>query len=276
MVYSYPQNIDIYQHGILIEDDEIPASLSRIATTKLPIYSSFNLAIIDANGQSLNQTGAGLASVSEARFRSDYDEEYDLRYCVLSTLYHLNRLIDLYVLNCQQFEKRHPKGTAIRGNLHIPNAYYEVDAFLTSARRIYDSVSKVLWKHYYKNSKGRWRSIRSAVKSLDRVPPDFADILKTSWTTIGEPLTNYRDCVVHYVPLTNGIETGWMDFYEDRWGMTVKLPTNPTSKSRSGFDFASGPDALTYCHDTTTKLMKLCTDLMALKEISEYLNNPPR
>jgi hypothetical protein len=271
---AYSSETNIYEHGILVGGDEHPKSLSLIATAKLPIYSGFSLAIVDSQGRSLNEPAAHLAEVNGPHYQADYYEEYDLRYCVLAALYHMNRLIDLYVTITQLFERQHPIGTAVSGNIGDPRVFYEIDAFLGAARRVYESIIKVLWKHYYPRTAGRWRSIRSAVNSLDKIPPLFATELKQSWNAFGEKLADYRDCVTHYVPLTDGNTTCWMERYGTRWGMTVKLPANPSKKSRTAFDFNSGPDALGYCHSVVTHLVKLCEILKAQTKVASYLANP--
>jgi|SRR5215204_1996956 len=273
---AYSSEANIYEHGILVEGDEHQNSLNLIATAKLPIYSGFNLSIVDLDGRSLNEQAAQLAEVNGPHYQADYYEEYDLRYCALATLYHMNRLIDLYVWNTQLFERLHPFGTAIRGNVGDPRVFYEIDAFLGAARRVYESIAKVLWKHYYPGVSGRWKSIRNAVKSLDKVSPPFATELRQSWDTYGEKLADYRNCVAHYDPLTDGSTTCWMGWYGNRWGMTVKLPANPKEQSRKAFDFKSGPEALSYCHSVVSHLVKLCGRLKAEEKIASYLSNPRR
>jgi hypothetical protein len=119
--------------------------------------------------------------------------------------------------NTQYFEQIHPKGTAIRGNIGDPRVFYEIDAFLGASRRVYETIRKVLWKHYGKGSGGRWSSIRNVLTSTGFVPNSFAKELSHSWKSIGGKLTDYRDCVAHYDPLTDGATTCWMEWYGNRW-----------------------------------------------------------
>ena len=53
-----------------------------------------------------------------------------------------------------------------------PSTFYEIDALLTASRRVYETIRKVLWKHYMKGRTGRWRSIRS-VLTEDQIPVAF-------------------------------------------------------------------------------------------------------
>lgn len=267
---------DVYEHGIRWEADGKPASLRNIATTKLPIYNGFTLSILDFQANSLNERAAKLCTVKGPCSTADYFEEIDLRYSVLATLYHLNRILDLYIELTQLFERMHPLGTAIRGNIGDPRVFYEVDAFLGSARRVYESIRKVLWKHYRgPRERSRWSSIRKVLSSQNSVPENFLSTLLDSWKEIGEQLAAYRDCVAHYDPLTPGHTTCWIDLHDGRWGMTVKLPANPADQSRLSFDFTSGPEALTYCHSVACHLIELCELLESQPTIRAHLDNPP-
>jgi hypothetical protein len=272
---AYSPETNVYEHGIVVEGDEHPESLGLIATATLPIYPGFSLTIVDFAGRSLSERAVHLADVQGPYASADYYEEEDLRYCVLATLYHLNQLIDLYVGRCQLFERIHPPGTAIHGNTSDPRVFYEIDAFLGAARRVYESIRKVLWKHYrHPGETGRWRSIRTVTKSLHEIPPLFVTELDNSWNTFGKKLTAYRDCIAHYDPLTDGGTTCWMDWYGNRWGMTVKLPANPHDQSRQAFDFDAGPEALRYCHAVACHLVELCESLEAQPKVASYLANP--
>jgi hypothetical protein len=274
---GYPPETDIYEHGIEAKGENIQPSLRLIATAKLPIYFGFTLTIVDDKGRSLTERAVHLFRVDQAHAVADYYEEDDLRYCVLATLYHLNRLVDLYVKLTRLFERLHPVGTAVKGNTSDPSVFYEVDAFLGSARRVYESLRKVLWKHYRgRGTTGRWSSIRKVVNSPDGIPTSFAASLQQSWWSVGEKLTAYRDCVAHYDPLTDGATTCWMNWHGDRWGVTVKLPSNPDRHSRQAFDFRSGPEALSYCYSVACHLVELCELLEAQAAIRSHLDNPRR
>lgn len=265
--------VNVYEHGIASTSDEWAGSLRILSSTDLPIYAGFTQTIIDLEGRSLNERAVHLGSVNGSYHIADYFEETDLRYTVLATLYHLNNLIDRYVTLTQVFEGLHPSGTATWGNTSDPRIFYELDAFLGAARRIYEAIRKVLWKHYGNGTGGRWDKIHSALKSK-LLPLTFSKQLNESWEAFGEKLADYRNCVAHYDPLTNGETTCWMERYGSRWGMTVKLPDNPSSQSRRSFDFAAGPEALLYCHTVACHLVDLCEALEAEEKVRVYLDNP--
>ena len=269
----------MFEHGIevAVGKGDPPAGLARLASREPDsIYSGYTVSIIDGDGSSLNHRAAYLIDVPGPYSTSDLWDEHDVRYCLQSALYHLNRMIDMYVDKCRLFEEYHPD--ALRGNTSDPRIYYEVDAFLGAARRVYDAISKVLWKHYVGKPQGRWRSIRKLVESkteLATIPAEFAQPLKQSWDAFGVKLTDYRDVVMHIAPLA-GEGATWMDRYGGQWGAKVGLPTNPEAKSRATFDNTEGKgiDALGYCHGIAAHLIGLCEVLMALPAVDAHIVNP--
>jgi hypothetical protein len=107
------------------------------------------------------------------------------------------------------------------------------------------------------------------------IPTHFFKPLLQSWNEHGEKLAAYRDCISHYVPLTDNA-TCWMHRYDDRWGATLPLPSNPESKSRAVFDNVQGIDALGYCHGVAVHVVGLCEELMALPAVAAHIANPSR
>lgn len=272
---AYPSDADIFEHGILVESTGSSIPLNRVASTRLPIYSGYTLCVVDSNGTSLNDRAVRLFVPAGPHAVADFLEEGDLRYCLLAMLYHMNHLVDLYVAGCRTFETDSRIRFAREGNFSDPRIFYEIDALLTVALRVYESVRKVLWKHYMPGSRDRWRSIEGALKS-DRIPGNFSALLNNSWQSVGEDLKAYRDCLAHYDPLTDGATTCWMEPIANRWGMTVKLPASPKSEGRGrhNYDFNAGPEALAYCHELACHLVGLCEALQSQTTIATQLANP--
>jgi hypothetical protein len=54
--------------------------------------------------------------------------------------------------------------------------------------------------------------------------------------------------------------------------MTIKLPFNPATKSRRLFDFTTGPEVLSYCHEIACRLVDLCEALTSEEKIQSHLN----
>jgi hypothetical protein len=276
---THAENIDVFEHGIEAIG-EPPKGLLRLATRDPGlIYSGYTLAVVDRDGSSLNHRAAHLVKVP-AHTVSDFYEEHDVRYCLKGTLYHLNQIVDLYVDKCRLFEDIHPVGP-LTGNTGDERIFYEVDAFLGAARRVYEAISKVLWKHYAasRGMKGRWSSMRKAVAAAEKsdiIPAEFFQPLEQSWKTRGLKLAAYRNYVMHTSSLIAANSTCWMTRFEGRWGATVPLPANPETKRRGAIDSRDGVDSVEYCYGVATPLVGLSESLMALPEISSFITNPPR
>ena len=249
--------------------------MRRLATSELPTYSGYSFAILDDHGHSLNERGVHVAEVNPTKpyCNADFYEESDLRYCIGAAMYHLSRLMELYVAVVKLFDEHYTSVT--EGNTSDARVYYEIEAFLDAARRVYETVRKVLWKHYGRGN-DRWRAVFSIPKMPHGVPRPFVDVLESSFAKFGTKLKQYRDCIAHFDPLTDGGTTCWTEGFEGRWGMTVRLPENPGAQSRTAYRFETGPEALGYCHSVACHLVELCEQLVALDVIRECLLFPER
>lgn len=254
-----------------------------VATTKLPVYSGHTLAILDPAkpDRSVSDIAVNALEINRAHRIADYHEEYDLRYTLRAALYHLNRVIDQYAWACRLFDELHPDLRSGRtGNTSNQALAFEVDATLSAARRIYESLRKVIWKHYRPegvDAASRWRSFDNMLKTVDTttISPDCADILKHSWNSSGRRLKAYRDCLSHADALDDGGNTCWLTQQNGRWHMTYKLPANPEAKSHYKFDFENGPDSLTYCWEMVTHLVKITETVAKEEKIAEALGVNP-
>lgn len=87
---SYAENIDVFEHGIVVSDGERPpAGLSIIATTRQPIYNCYSLTLVDRDGTSLSDRAVHALEVSGPHAVVDYHEESDVRFFLRESLYHL-------------------------------------------------------------------------------------------------------------------------------------------------------------------------------------------
>ena len=276
-VVEYTRPTYVYEGGTR----NIAAPGARpIATTQLPIYSGFNLTILDLDGTSLQDRCVRLAQPNRPHGVADFHEEADLRYCLMAALYHLNRLLDEYVGACRLFDEIHPqlRPESKGGNTSNPRVSYEIDALLGAARRIYEAIRKLIWKHYKRPSEvSRWRSFEKMLGSLDgrEIDTVVQEALKVSWATRGVQVKEYRDCIAHSDVLNDGGHTCWMNQVSGRWRMTFKLPANPEARSHQRFDYDSGPDALTYCWQLVAHLVGLAVEVVALPKIADYIDRGP-
>lgn len=243
----------IYEFGVVVTDSAAaPNGLRLVATDEMPIYSRYSLTLVDDQGGSLNERLAKVLTVSHAYRNADYYEETDARYALRACAYHVERLVAYYSENARLFEEHqreqiaHGRPNAISGNTDDQRVYFEIDAFLGSARRFYEQLRRVLWKHF--GSRGtRPRSFDGVLQSA-KLPEAYRSALEASWTEYGAKLSDYRDSVFHNDPLNEGHTSVWFVVKGTRWAMTVRLPENPEAKSRNQFRFEAGPDALSYCY----------------------------
>jgi hypothetical protein len=277
---TYAENIDIYEHGIVVSDGErSPAGLWIVATTRQPIYNSYSLTLVDRDGTSLNERSVHALQVPGAHAVVDYYEESDVRFFLRESLYHLNSVVDMYVWACEIFNELHgyldgPQS----GNTGDSRVLFEIDAFLGAARRVYEAISQILWKHYHAGESGRWRSMRNAADAIgtgnSKVPAQIGDDVVASWNAYGVKLADYRNYVAHTGALSSG-DTCWMRRYDRRWGASVMLLENPEDKKRVLTKPDAGVDALAYCYDVAVHLVKLCEQVSAADEVAHYLAHPP-
>lgn len=277
---AYAENVDIYEHGVVVPDGEqSPSGLALLATTRLPIHNSYSLTIVDRDGTSLNERAVHTLEVCGPHAVVDYYEESDTRFFLRETLYHLNRVIDQYVWACGVFDEMHGYFDGPQsGNTGDSRVLFEIDAYLGAARRVYEAVAKVLWKHYHPNQGGRWRSMRVASEAIgsgnSKVPAQIGDPVVASWSAYGDKLADYRNYVAHTGALSNS-EICWMNRYDCRWGASVMLLENPSTKKREPTRPDVGTDALAYCYDVAVHLVKLCEQVTAAHAVADYLAHPP-
>ena len=128
-----------------------------------------------------------------------------------------------------------------------PEPYYEFDALLGVIRRSYDACRYLLWKCFGPANGGVPSSLKKVLPFCDRLDPDVKQSLETSWSMWGTLVTEYRDCVHHYVPIDFGISSIMMEeTLPGVWGAMARIPDNPEARSKRQFRFTSGLDALTF------------------------------
>ena len=259
----------VYEHGIVRERPIKGSNLRKIATDELPPYSGYTLTILDLTGESLIERAVKLGYVDGPSATEDFLEHQDLRYCVLAMMYHLNRVINLYVEVAELFEQLHNNVT--EGNTGGERIFWEVDSFLTTSQRVYEYMSSVLWKHYGSSSPP-WRGLYKAVKDA-RIPSEFCAEIKMSLDTWSS-LRAYSNSIVHHRPLAHGSASCWTRGYEGRWGASIRLPSNPNVQTRRSYGQGDGPDALDYCHRLACHLVELCEHLESLPEVRYHLDHP--
>jgi len=186
---------------------------------------------------------------------------YHLAYLLGAVSYHCRRLAELYA----QIAVRYCEITQIPGYDDTSDfatfggqtePYYEFEALVGAAKRSYDSVRYILWQRFGPGKGSTPRSLEMLLKTRTKIPKPLHEQLTTSWQTFGVPLTRYRDCIHHYVPVDFGLASASMRRHPSgAWTTTVRIPDNPEARSKSRFTFALGRDALTYAWELAEEVL---------------------
>ena len=186
---------------------------------------------------------------------------YHLAYLLGALSYHCQRLAELYA----QIAVRYCEITQIPGHSdsndvatfgYQTEPYYEFEALVGAARRSYDSIRYVLWQRFGPRKGSTPRSLETLLKARSDIPETLHKRLTTSWQNFGVPLTHYRDCIHHYVPVDFGLAYAFMRRHPLRaWTTTIRIPDNPEIRSKNGFTFALGRDALTYAWELADEVL---------------------
>jgi len=187
---------------------------------------------------------------------------HQIAYLVGAVAYHCERMAKVYAAICRQFAYflEQVTGGWDRANYGWQTApYYEFDAAITAARRAYDASRYLIWKRF-----GGGGSVPSSfVKALGasaHLPDSLRSRLEKSWREFGETITDYRDCIQHYVPIDFGLASASMEKVADAfWSVLIRIPDNPEKRSKAAFTYAQRRDALSYCREVAEELLTVMT-----------------
>lgn len=176
---------------------------------------------------------------------------HHLAYLLAAVSYHCQQLAEVYVDISTDYSRmtqltgqRNRTDRSLFGGQAKP--YFEFDALLSAARRSYDSLRYILWPKYGRRG-SMPRSIESLLAAQTGIPQGLHNRLAESWHKTGVLLTEYRDCIHHYVPVDFAFAAASMERSPlQLWTMMIRIPDNPDARSKARFTFATGRDALTY------------------------------
>ena len=134
-------------------------------------------------------------------------------YLVGALEYHCERVAKIYTGISKQFASL-PIGTdeADKGTFgYQADPYYEFDAAVTVARRCSDVSRYLLWEYFGPGRGTMPRSFAKTVPLCTPLPSELRDRLDQSWERFGTRITDYCDCLQHYVPVDFGVATAWME-----------------------------------------------------------------
>ena len=152
-------------------------------------------------------------------------------------------------------------------NLSSRNAdsiFYEMIAYLSSARSLLDSIVRILRlrpsielpKAVRKNP--TFHKLKNNIE-ICKMNNNLKDSIIRSWDWASN-LIEYRDCLLHYTILSmSSLPSVMVVHSENRLiALLVWLPDNPEARKIANFKFETHIDYLGYAHATYLKLFDLC------------------
>jgi hypothetical protein len=188
---------------------------------------------------------------------------FALGYDVGATLYHCRKLARVYagiVLRYEQLRSTlgppESEGDSAQFGSH-GEAYYELDALLSAARRVYDKIGACVWQAFER--KGDMpENVGEMLDRFQNVPAQLLERLRRSWTETGVRLKDYRDCTQHFASTDRGLEDVTMHRVAPGvWSAWAQIPDNPEAKSKVRFTYHQGRDALTYGWEVANEVLSL-------------------
>jgi hypothetical protein len=191
----------------------------------------------------------------------------DVAYLAHGLTYHCLNLAKAYAviaLSQREHVKRWPElGVEDRGILgHQLEPYFEFDSVLALVRRLYDSLRYLLWPRYG-NRGSMPASLYRLLAQRTTMPEPLKTALLRSWEHCGDRVTAYRDCTQHYVPVDFHQCAFLQRHSSGAWTASMRIPDNPDSKSKKGFTFAGGLDALTFAWEATHEAISAASLVVA-------------
>lgn len=202
-----------------------------------------------------------------------------LQYLFGALVYHVSGLTSTYERVCIQSKEMQKvfgltKGeSALFGGQSEP--YYEFDALLSGVRRSYDACRYPLWKCFGQTQGSIPSSLEKVLPRCSRLDEKTRADIEQSWQTCGKTITDYRDCIHHYVPLDFGNSSVAVEeVLPGIWSAMARIPDNPSSRSKRQFTFSKELDALTYGWHAAAEASRVLRLVVAAVERSSKTDKP--
>jgi hypothetical protein len=191
----------------------------------------------------------------------------NLSYHLGAVIYHCTRLALAYVELCKAtFDFSRIPGFTASGRINrqgAEKAYYEFDACVTAARRIYDVLRFPIWTYFNSSPIGCPKRLHLATERADRLPTELRKYVEQSWSEWGQKARDYRNSIQHFVPVEFGMSTASMTKLEcGAWSVRLFIPDNPHAQSRQNFSFTEKVDALEYSRNLASAVCELVTTVV--------------
>jgi len=193
---------------------------------------------------------------------------HHLSYLLGAISYHCARLADWYARIAATYSQQMKiPGIDSRSDSGIysyqTEPYFEFEALIGASRRCYDAMRYVLWPKFGSDGRSMPRSLKSVLAAKHSIPDGLADRLSTSWERHGVRLTEYRDCIHHYVPVDFGLASAFMRRHSvGAWTTMIRIPDNPEARSKRDFTFFRDVDALSYGWELANELLNVVSDVV--------------
>jgi len=200
---------------------------------------------------------------------SDFFDLHRLAYLLAAVIYHCHTLAEHYARIGTAFAEmtRLPGYSGSAGPVHFsshPEPYIEFEAFIGAARRSLDTTRYLLWRRFGNRRGSTPRSLEALLGTEIALPPELRARLELIWGQHGVPLTNYRDCIHHYVPIDRGMASAQMNRLPSGiWTTNVFIPDNPEARSHRDFTFDLRRDVLSYSWALADTILLVAGEVVA-------------
>lgn len=201
-----------------------------------------------------------------------YEKGLNIQYIIEAVNYHCKNLVEQYALIARRYSEiiiRFKSEGDRRGLFQgRSEPYFEFDALVTVIKRAYDSTRYVVWELFGPKNSSIPSSFYRTIQSCS-IPIELKERLEKSWNTVGEKLTDYRDCIQHYSPIYFGLTSVHMNKIDDGpWSVSVLIPDNPKARSMSKFKFEKNIDALDFGWKSAAEILDISS--LILEAIKKY------
>lgn len=194
-------------------------------------------------------------------------------YLLQALQYHCIQLCVHYSSICRSYSSIpiEPADRGHHGNFGMGSEpYFEFDALITAIRRTYDALRYLIWQFFGPKQGSLPTSLYKTVPLCESLPESLAALLSESWSSYGEEITTYRNCVQHYSPVNTQLSFIRMQKRDPGiWGAQVLIPDNPSAKSKARFSYAESRDALTYCWRAADEILRVSIAVLEAVHIDD-------
>ena len=170
----------------------------------------------------------------------------NLLYVVGAARYHLERLLELYnaislrSLGSSLASAFKDDQVVLSGEVE---PYFEIEALISATARSFETARYPIWQAFGLDQ-GCPRKFETAMRKVEL--PEELQTWRKQWLGCYLRLREYRDCFHHNAHFGARLPFAMANRVNGYWGLLVRLPDNPESKSYGAFTYDENIDALHY------------------------------